>query len=88
MHVDVVSLNEIIDMDKGFTSINAKHGSIDEFKELVKLLKENGIKVVIDFVPNHTTEKCPWLVENANGNAAFKDYYIWSNTIPNNWVCF
>ncbi len=46
-----------------YTAINAEFGTLDEFKELVKNIHEKGMKVIIDWVPNHTGADHHWLKE-------------------------
>lgn len=43
------------------------------------------LKVVMDFVPNHSSKKHSWFTESAKNDPAYKDYYIWKDA-PNNWV--
>ena len=49
-----------------------------------------GLKVVLDLVPNHSSDKHPWFIASENGDPKYKDYYIWrdgeNGKAPNNWV--
>ena len=55
-----------------------------------------GIKVLIEFIPNHTSRRHPWFLESRRGGASnYKNFYVWSSgrsganglTVPpNNWV--
>lgn len=47
-----------------YTAINPEFGSMDDFKRLVKLMHEKGMKVIIDWVPNHTGGDHRWLTEH------------------------
>ena len=51
-----------------FTKINSEFGTIEDFRELVKTAHENGIYVILDWVPNHTGWDHSWLKTN-------KDFY-------------
>ncbi|WP_301921014.1 alpha-amylase family glycosyl hydrolase [Ferruginibacter sp.] len=60
-----------------YTSINPEFGTIRDWKQLVKTIHAKGMKVIIDWVPNHTGGDHHWLkeqpdffVKDANGNAA------------------
>jgi len=68
-----------------YTAINPEFGTIDDWKQLVKTIHEKGMKVLIDWVPNHTGADHPWLknhpdfyVKDSNGNAAIP--YNWDDT--------
>ena len=60
-----------------YTSINPEFGTLRDWKQLVKTIHTKGMKVIIDWVPNHTGGDHHWLkeqpdffVKDANGNAA------------------
>ena len=43
------------------------------------------MKLILDFIPNHTSNKHAWFKKSENQTAGYEDYYIWRNE-PNNWV--
>lgn len=49
-----------------------------------------GLKLIMDYIPNHTSDKHIWFQLSRNGTEPYKDYYIWTNCTrdkpPNNWV--
>ena len=45
-----------------------------------------GMKVILDFIPNHTSDKHPWFIKSKNKTGNYSDFYVWSEEIPNNWV--
>jgi len=55
-----------------------------------------GLKVILDIIPNHSSDQHPWFQLSAKNIEPFADYYIWSNGSikngnkipPNNWVYF
>ena len=51
------------------SSTNSDLGTINEFKNLVKSLQKKGFKVVVDFVPNHTSTVHPWV-------STHPEYYV------------
>ena len=51
-----------------FTKINPEFGTIEDFRNLIKTAHENGIYVILDWVPNHTGWDHPWIKNNP-------DYY-------------
>lgn len=53
------------------------------------------IKIVLDFVPNHTSNESVWFEEALKGHEKFFDYFVWEDPVedengvlhpPNNWV--
>ncbi len=74
-----------------YNSINPIIGSMHDFKELIKICKINDIKIMMDLVINHTSNKHPWFMESAKSkNNPKSDYYIWRDAKegkePNNWA--
>ena len=75
-----------------YTGIHTQYGTMDDFKELLKTLHENGIRLLMDFVPNHTSDKHPWFLESKTSRDSPKrDWYIWADPAedggpPNNWL--
>ncbi len=69
-----------------FCDIDATFGTIADFDELVAACHARGMKVVLDWVPNHTSTLHPWFVESRSSRTNPKaDWYIWRETPPNNW---
>ncbi|RYC74740.1 Oligo-1,6-glucosidase [Candidatus Nanosynsacchari sp. TM7_G1_3_12Alb] len=75
-----------------YCDIDPIYGSLDDFKELIKKAHQRGIKVMIDFVPNHTSEQHPWFIESQSSRDNSKsDFYTWRDaradgSPPNNWL--
>lgn len=75
-----------------YRDVDPMFGTLDDFDQLVAKATELGIKVVMDFVPNHTSNEHEWFVLSENKADGYEDYYVWAdpNTItggtPNNWV--
>ena len=75
-----------------FTDIDPLYGTLDDLKALLKELHSKGLKLLLDFVPNHTSDEHPWFIESRSSkNNPKRDWYIWTNgtdsqTPPNNWV--
>ena len=44
-----------------------------------------GMKIILDFIPNHTSNNHTWFKKSESKTAGYEDYYIWRNE-PNNWV--
>ncbi|XP_025422013.1 maltase A3-like [Sipha flava] len=79
-----------------FIGIDPLMGSMDDFDDLLNKLHENGIKLLMDFVPNHTSHKHEWFIKSVQKIEPFTDYYVWANAKyingtrqpPNNWLAF
>lgn len=65
---------------KDYLDINPEYGTMDDFESLIKAAKDEGIKIVIDLVINHTSDQHPWFIDaNSSMSSAYRDYYIWQN---------
>ena len=75
-----------------YTDIDPLFGSLADFDALVAAAHGLGLKVLLDFVPNHTSNKHPWFLESRTSRqSAQRDWYIWRNGAanggpPNNWL--
>lgn len=67
-------------------AIDDVFGSMEDFEKLVKKAHAKKMKVILDFVPNHTSKKNKWFVDSAKKTDSEKrDWYIWRKT-ANNWI--
>ncbi|XP_042302784.1 LOW QUALITY PROTEIN: neutral and basic amino acid transport protein rBAT [Sceloporus undulatus] len=77
-----------------FQDIDPIFGTMKDFEILVAAIHDKGIKVIMDLIPNHTSDKHKWFQLSRNRTGKYTDYYIWHDcahvngkTIPpNNWV--
>lgn len=75
-----------------YTNIDPIFGNLEDFDELLKEAHKRGIKVIMDFVPNHTSDQHPWFLESRSSrNNPKRDWYIWKDpkpngSPPNNWL--
>lgn len=60
-----------------FRSVDPAFGTLEDLDALVSRAGELGLKVLLDFVPCHTSTEHPWFREHP-------DYYVWADA-PNNW---
>ena len=65
-----------------YRDINPDYGSMADFRALVQAAHVRGIKVIIDFVGNHTSDQHPWFQSSAANNAK-RNWYVWNNFKPN-----
>jgi alpha-glucosidase len=67
-----------------------------DFENLLNGCKKRNIKLILDFVPNHSSDEHEWFKKSERGEMPYKNYYIWqdgkrdphTNLIipPNNWI--
>ncbi|MEA2864178.1 MAG: alpha-glucosidase [Bradyrhizobium sp.] len=75
-----------------YTGIDPLFGKMHDFDALVAAAHGAGLKVILDLVPNHTTDQHPWFAESrASRENAKRDWYIWRDPAPgggppNNWM--
>ena len=73
---------DVTDLD----AIERDYGTGESFATLVREAHARGIKVVLDFVPNHTSSMHPWFRDSASSTtSAHRDWYVWSSTLPTGW---
>ena len=75
-----------------YCDVHPDLGSLADLDELLAVCAGRGIKVVLDLVPNHTSDEHPWFVESRSSRtSAYRDYYVWADakpdgSRPNNWI--
>jgi alpha-glucosidase len=74
-----------------YTSIHPDLGDLNTFDRLVAEAAGRGIRVIIDVVPNHTSDEHPWFLDaRSSTDARHRDWYVWGDpkpdgSPPNNW---
>ena len=79
-----------------YYSIYKPFGTMDDLKELIDKLHENGIRLIMDLVVNHTSSEHKWFKEALkDSNSKYRNYYYFKkgkgknyNRPPNNWTGF
>ncbi len=75
-----------------YTAINPIFGTMVDFDTLLEQAHRRGLKVLLDLVPNHTSDQHPWFLESRSSRDNPKrDWYIWRDPAPdggppNNWL--
>jgi alpha-glucosidase len=75
-----------------YTDVDPLFGDLATFDELVAQAHRRGLKVIVDWVPNHTSDQHPWFVESRSSRTNPKrDWYVWRDpkpdgSPPNNWL--
>ncbi|MFI1989583.1 alpha-amylase family protein [Actinoplanes sp. NPDC020271] len=66
-----------------FYNVDPRFGTLGDFAELLHQAGNRGIKVIIDLVVNHTSDKHPWFVSaRSSPDSPYRDWYVWSETAP------
>ena len=74
-----------------YCDVDPAFGTLDDFDELVREAHLRGIRVIVDLVPNHTSDQHPWFLESRSSRTNPKrDWYVWADpkpdgSPPNNW---
>lgn len=64
-----------------YETIERDYGTNADFQQLLDEAHRRGIRVIVDFVVNHTSNQHPWFVEAASSPASpRRDWYVWSPT--------
>ena len=75
-----------------YTSIHSAFGTMDDFEQLITECHKRNIRVIIDFVINHTSDQHPWFQDSRMSRTSkYRDYYVWSDTntlYPNTRIIF
>lgn len=76
-----------------YYAINPRFGTMEEFDELLKQAHQRGLKIMMDLVLNHTSDRHPWFKESRSSRHNSKrSYYIWRQGVhhlyPNNWESY
>ena len=97
--VNAVWLNPIFESPLGdagydisnYTAVNSRYGTISDLKQLLDELHRRGVHLLLDLVPNHTSDQHAWFKESRSSRTNPKrDWYMWAdgkdNGPPNNWL--
>jgi alpha-glucosidase len=74
-----------------YENIDPMYGKLADFDVLAREAHKRGIRVIMDFVVNHTSHQHPWFLESKSSrNSPRRDWYIWRDgkgpgQPPNNW---
>jgi alpha-glucosidase len=75
-----------------FCAVDPRFGTMDDFDKVVEALHGAGIRLILDLVPNHTSDQHAWFAESRASRTNPKaDWYIWAEAgpnggPPNNWL--
>lgn len=78
-----------------FKDIHEEFGTIDDLESLARECNAQGLKLVLDFVPNHSSDEHANFLKSVNKEAGYEDYYVWhpgkvlangTRVPPSNWI--
>ena len=75
-----------------YCDIDPIFGTLADFDRLLAEAHARGLRVILDFVPNHTSDQHPWFLESrASRDNPKRDWYLWRDPAPdggppNNWL--
>ncbi|XP_060042951.1 amino acid transporter heavy chain SLC3A1 isoform X2 [Erinaceus europaeus] len=76
-----------------FREVDPMFGTMRDFEDLVAAVHDRGLKLIMDFIPNHTSDRHAWFQLSRNRTGKYSSYYIWHNCTqdggtvpPNNWL--
>ncbi len=75
-----------------YRNIDPMYGTLSDFDHMVAEGRKHRVRIILDFVPNHTSDQHPWFLDSKSSQtAAHRDWYIWRDgrapgQPPNNWI--
>lgn len=67
-----------------FQSIFPAYGTIEDFNTLIREAHARGIRIIVEIIPNHSSDLHPWFIASRDPNhpehEKYKDWYVWSDT--------
>ena len=74
-----------------YTGVDPIFGTLEDFDRLIATVQARGLKLILDFVPNHTSDQHLWFLESRSSReSAKRDWYLWrdgkAGGYPNNWM--
>jgi maltose alpha-D-glucosyltransferase/alpha-amylase len=66
-----------------FYNVDPRLGTLGDFAELLHQARDRGIRVIIDLVVNHTSDRHPWFRSaRSSPDSPYRDWYVWSDSAP------
>jgi alpha-glucosidase len=75
-----------------YTDIDPLFGTLQDFDELAAAARQHGVRVILDLVPNHTSDEHPWFLQSRSSRENIRrNWYLWhepgpDGAPPNNWL--
>jgi maltose alpha-D-glucosyltransferase/alpha-amylase len=66
-----------------FYGVDPRLGTLGEFVEVVRTARDRGMRVIVDLVVNHTSDKHPWFQSaRSSRDSPYRDWYVWVDEPP------
>ena len=66
-----------------YYQVNPRYGTLGDFVEFTHGAKQRGIRIIIDLVVNHTSDRHPWFQSaRSDPESPYRDWYVWSKKRP------
>ena len=74
-----------------YEGVHPDYGTLEDFHALIEAAHARGLKIILDEVLAHTSDEHAWFAASRDGDAAKRDWFVWSDpkddgTVPNNWL--
>ncbi|KAH8355094.1 hypothetical protein KR093_005410, partial [Drosophila rubida] len=79
-----------------FFDIQPEYGTLEDFRNLIRRANELDLKIILDFVPNHSSDENEWFKKSVRREKGYADYYVWHDgkvnaetgkrEPPSNWL--
>ena len=75
-----------------YENIDPMYGDLKDFDKLEQNARQDGLRIIMDFVPNHTSDQHKWFLDSRSSRtSAHRDWYVWRDAKPgggppNNWI--
>jgi len=75
-----------------YLAVDPELGTLDDLDRLIAEAGRRGIRLLMDLVPNHTSDQHPWFVDSRTSRTSIhRNWYVWADPAPdgsppNNWV--
>lgn len=65
-----------------YFDVESDYGTAEDFKAFIAAAHERGIRVIVDFVVNHTSSRHEWFTKSAISEPDYADWYVWEDEFP------
>jgi alpha-glucosidase len=75
-----------------YCDVDPRFGTLSDFDRLIQEVHRRGLKLILDYVPNHTSDRHPWFLEaRRSRDSPKRDFYLWRDPAPGggpptNWL--
>lgn len=79
-----------------YYQIQGEYGSVQDLLALVEKAHNVGLGLILDFVPNHTSDEHEWFIKSVANDSVYRDFYVWHDGVynastgkrdpPSNWL--